>query len=823
MPQQIIIPNRGTVTQNLPVPTDLIAWYRFEETAELAVAIDWAMNFNTAVNDERSADGLFGQGLPTYKTGKDNFKGLILLNEIPSSQEITVEFWVKLAKELTMGEHRTYTLFSKKWVSGMQWYAYFVTRLEVVQLHCCFSYLVADEEAPSIQVKGATWDSLLANGVYYKKSTILYEHAEHSDWRLFYDSDDSKWKIQNLPDGEEDWVTHFESATVAGTYTTTPYGKGTAVSTGVEEVSDLAVISLPYAKADEWTRVVLPLKLRESLPSSFGIYYGDYSSVRLTTQIVDIPVNTDIDPQLIGEQSQLMLCTNDPSIPYIIDGHPLPTSARYGIEGILDEVKVWRSLVKTVPVISAPTLTVNVEGLGSVDIDPDKAEYDWNEEVVLEAVPAGGQSFEEWQGDVPEGEETTNPLTIYMDGDKDITAVFSGKCATPQFSPDGGSYDEAKSVAISCATSGVTIHYTTDGSDPDDGDPVYSSPIAITETTTLKAIAYKDGYDPSDIKTGVYTLTVKTPVFDPVAGSYSSGTMISITCGTPGVTIYYTTDGSDPTELSDEYTDPIELTADMTLKAKAYKTGWTASAVKSGDYIAIDNWWTQKADFGGTARTGAVAFSIGSKGYVGTGRDSVVKKDFWEYDPTGNTWTQKADFGGNGRYGASGFSVGTKGYIGCGSAGGTYKKDFWEYDPSIDVWTQKADFGGIARLYAIGIGTSIKGYIGCGQYSATFFKDFWEYDPTGNTWTQKADFGGTSRSVMFGFSIDDNVYAGTGWNSSTSEQDFWMFDPNTNIWAAKTDYPALTHWGVGFSIGSKGYGGLGQNSGLKKDFYEYVT
>jgi hypothetical protein len=88
MPQQIIIPNRGTVTQNLPVPTDLIAWYRFEETENLATAIDWAMNFNTAVNDERSADGLFGQGLPTYETGKNNFKGLILLNEIPSSVSI---------------------------------------------------------------------------------------------------------------------------------------------------------------------------------------------------------------------------------------------------------------------------------------------------------------------------------------------------------------------------------------------------------------------------------------------------------------------------------------------------------------------------------------------------------------------------------------------------------------------------------------------------------------------------------------------------------------------------------------------------------------
>ena len=87
--------------------------------------------------------------------------------------------------------------------------------------------------------------------------------------------------------------------------------------------------------------------------------------------------------------------------------------------------------------------------------------------------------------------------------------------------------------------------------------------------------------------------------------------------------------------------------------------------------------WTQKADFGGTARSGAVGFSIGSKGYIGTGGIGV--KDFWEYDSAINIWTQKADFGGTARSGAVGFSIGSKGYIGTGS---TAAKDFWEYDPA---------------------------------------------------------------------------------------------------------------------------------------------
>src|SRR3989442_1061106 len=101
--------------------------------------------------------------------------------------------------------------------------------------------------------------------------------------------------------------------------------------------------------------------------------------------------------------------------------------------------------------------------------------------------------------------------------------------------------------------------------------------------------------------------------------------------------------------------------------------------------------WTQKADFGGTARLGAVGFSIGSKGYIGTGEGNFTSwlSDFWEYDPANNAWTQKADFGGTGRDLAVGFSIDSQGYIGTGLLGVNSFKDFWEYDPATNAWTQK--------------------------------------------------------------------------------------------------------------------------------------
>jgi hypothetical protein len=83
-------------------------------------------------------------------------------------------------------------------------------------------------------------------------------------------------------------------------------------------------------------------------------------------------------------------------------------------------------------------------------------------------------------------------------------------------------------------------------------------------------------------------------------------------------------------------------------------------------------------------------FVICDKAYLGTGRDDVNpglaanKKDFWEYDPSLNAWTQKANFGGTARLAAVGLSIGNYGYIGTGDhydGQNHWKNDFWKYTP----------------------------------------------------------------------------------------------------------------------------------------------
>ena len=261
--------------------------------------------------------------------------------------------------------------------------------------------------------------------------------------------------------------------------------------------------------------------------------------------------------------------------------------------------------------------------------------------------------------------------------------------------------------------------------------------------------------------------------------------------------------------------------AGFSVNGKGYiGTGYDGSFKKDfWEYNPSTNAWTQKADFGGVQRAEAVGFSINGKGYLGTGDSGSARKDFWEYDPNTDRWTQKADYAEE-RYQAVGFSMGGKGYIGTGRIGFTYKNDFWEYNPTTNTWTKKADFAGGGRRNAVGLSINGKGYIGTGS-DGSYKNDFWEYNLSSDTWVQKANFGGIPRFLASGFSIGDKGYLGMG-TGNTNIKDFWEFNPVSNSWASKAPFggTALLD-GVGFSVGNKGYITLGDDGRLMKFLWEY--
>ena len=285
--------------------------------------------------------------------------------------------------------------------------------------------------------------------------------------------------------------------------------------------------------------------------------------------------------------------------------------------------------------------------------------------------------------------------------------------------------------------------------------------------------------------------------------------------------------------------DPRYGASGFTIGTKIY-LGLDFSSSGKSDFWEFDtqtNTWSQKADFPGGKRGFAVGFTIDGKGYMGTGRDyintstSTWYKDFWQYDPATDQWTKKADFGGSARYGAVGFSVNGKGYIGTGRDDKGDNNDMWEYRPATDQWTQVANLmdGQLAlrRYQSVAFVIGNKAYVGTGNQER---KDFWEFDPTTvDQWRKVADFGGGGRSSAAAFAIGNKGYVTTGYTNPGYAKDVWEYNPATDQWTKKADFGGAQRvWAVAFAVGNKAYIGTGwgykefsDSFGYQKDFWQY--
>jgi uncharacterized delta-60 repeat protein len=181
---------------------------------------------------------------------------------------------------------------------------------------------------------------------------------------------------------------------------------------------------------------------------SFGAGRADFMVAKLYPD-----GNIDSSCEFIGDSIATIINTN--VSPEDTDVTPINTS--------ISPVSTYVSPLNTNAMVSliceGPEffLTINATEGGTTDPAPDVYNYYSGTDVTIEPIADNGYEFSRWTGDVPEGHETDNPITITMDSDKSINANFirqytltisAGAGGTTDPSPDNYTYDSGTRVSI---------------------------------------------------------------------------------------------------------------------------------------------------------------------------------------------------------------------------------------------------------------------------------------------------------------------------------------------------------------------------------------
>ena len=238
--------------------------------------------------------------------------------------------------------------------------------------------------------------------------------------------------------------------------------------------------------------------------------------------------------------------------------------------------------------------------------NPASGTYLSGQSVTLTDATAGAAIYYTVNGTTPTTSSTpyTGPIKLTKTTTLQALAVASGAtpsgvasslytisvqptAAAPTLNPAPGTYAAAQTVTLTDNLPGAKIYYTTNGTTPTSASRVYSGPISVAATTTIKAIAAATGYTTSSVTSGVYTIgtpPANPPTFSPAPGSFTAAQSVKLADSTAGATIHYTTDGTTPTPGSTVYSGPITVAATTTLEAIAVATGFTTSGVAKGIY-----------------------------------------------------------------------------------------------------------------------------------------------------------------------------------------------------------------------------------------------
>src|SRR5208282_118385 len=115
----------------------------------------------------------------------------------------------------------------------------------------------------------------------------------------------------------------------------------------------------------------------------------------------------------------------------------------------------------------------------------------------------------------------------------------------------------------------------------------YSTPLSISTSTTISAMATYPGYPQSNVAVASYSIALPTapaPTFSPTPSTFSTPQSV-ILSNTANLPMYYTTNGSTPTTSSTPYSGPIAVSQNTTINAITAAYGYLTSSVSSGAYL----------------------------------------------------------------------------------------------------------------------------------------------------------------------------------------------------------------------------------------------
>ena len=212
------------------------------------------------------------------------------------------------------------------------------------------------------------------------------------------------------------------------------------------------------------------------------------------------------------------------------------------------------------------------------------------------------------------------------------TAVAQAVTAAPVFSPAAGTYTTAQSVAISSATKGAVIYYTTNGTTPTTASSVYSGPMTVgTGTTTIEAMAVASGSSPSAVVTAKYLVGGTTPVNFPDGFASSAGLALNQAATVTDGALQMTLSGSATDKGSAWFTTPVNIgsfTTDFQFQLLSPSADGFTFTIQNQGLTAIGNGGSglgygasKTGATGGISKSVAVKFDIYSN--QGEGADST--------------------------------------------------------------------------------------------------------------------------------------------------------------------------------------------------------